>query len=315
MSDDNSDDGRTNEILEVLKSSDLDFTFARKANNTRYDSNLRSAISLSCGKYCVLMGNDDCLADERSLGTIYEELSHHERVGVYIPNFADYRTGKVTRRVLQTRLYSGEPRVAAWHFRNLAFVSGVALLRGPAQEHSTAKWDGSEMYQMFLGCRIVAEGYNLLESTSVPVRKDVQIPGETVASYARRPRVQPCPIVERRLPLTDLGRVVYSAIEPHLRPEDTRVPFEVFAQILIFTYGFWILEYRRVQSWRFAAGMCLGLRPRNTLAGVHLRPVWAIAIRGLYGMVVLGGLTLPIRLFDKMRGGLYRAAKTLTRRS
>jgi glycosyltransferase involved in cell wall biosynthesis len=314
VSDDNSNDGRTAEIVNYLRSSGLDYAFAQNATNIRYDGNLRAAISLSSGRYCLLMGNDDCFANDRALDEIHEEITNHENVGVFIANFADYETRVVTKRVLHTWLYVGSPRVAASHFRNMAFVSGLVLVREKAMEHSTDKWDGSEMYQMFIGCRILAQGFNLLESELVPVLKDIRISGEEVDRAITRPRVSPCPIVERRMPLASLGRVVCGAIEPFLRPGDRAIPVLVFAQIMVFNYGYWILEYRRVQSWRFAAGLCLGLRPRNSLSGVAMPMFAKVSLMWLYCLVALIGLTTPLWLFDKLYDSLYHMAKSVVSR-
>ena len=41
-------------------------------------------------------------------------------------------------------------------FRHFSFVSGVVLDGPAARKMATDKWDGSEMYQMFLGCRMIA---------------------------------------------------------------------------------------------------------------------------------------------------------------
>ena len=55
--------------------------------------------------------------------------------------------------------------------------------RSLAQKNATDKWDGSEMYQMFIGTRIIAQGGRLLGLADITVGKNVQVPGEEVDSY------------------------------------------------------------------------------------------------------------------------------------
>src|SRR5262249_40076148 len=150
------------------------------------------------------------------------------------------------------------PEVATKHFRNFSFVSGIVLERRPAQAIATERWDGSEMYQTFIGCRIIASGRSLLEIAEPLIRKDIRLPNLTVDSYANRPRVQPWPIVERTLPLGQLGRLTVDALRPYVSGiEQRRQNARILRQLLLFTYPFWLFEYRRVQSWPYAAGIAL----------------------------------------------------------
>jgi hypothetical protein len=289
--------------------------YRRQEKNLRYDGNLRSAIALATGKYCLLMGNDDCLANERTLERLHELLCMHSEVGVVITNYADYDGGAASRRVHATRVVPSSPGIAAASFRNFAFVSGVILDRERAVAHATADWDGSEMYQMYLGSRILAEGRPLLEVADVMVRRGISITGESVDSYAAKPRVNPCPIEERRIPLVQMGRLVYDAIRPFAWGRSASVGLRVFLQILLFTYPFWILEYRRVQSWRYSAGICLGMRPKNLLASIRLPWRYETVLRLVYSLVTCVGLLFPVAAFDALRPRFYTLAKTMFQRS
>jgi hypothetical protein len=111
-----------------------------------------------------------------------------------------------------------------------------------------------------------------------------------------------------------MGGLVYDAVRPEAGGKSAALGTLIFSQILVFTYPFWILEYRRVQSWRYAAGICLGMRPRNLLERVHL-PFWrSLSLRLLYAAVTGAGLLCPIGLFDFCSKPLYRVAKSLMRR-
>src|ERR1019366_8779048 len=151
------------------------------------------------------------------------------------------------------------PATAIRAFRHFSFVSGI-LLDGPAaRQMATDKWDGSEMYQMFIGCRMIAAGGRLLTIDRVCIRKNLQVPGEDVDSYASRPRIEACPIKERRLPMSKILPLVADSVMPFQNEtERQRGVIRVAAQLFVFTYAFWLVEYRRVQSWRYAVGVFLG---------------------------------------------------------
>jgi hypothetical protein len=276
--------------------------------NLRYDGNLRSAIGLASGRYVILMGNDDCLAGPDTLQRLHDIIIQHPNAGVVVTNFADWKIGKKTRRVLHTRVLRGSPATAVATFRNFAFVSGLILRTDAAQRHATDRWDGTEMYQMYLAARLLSDGADLLEWDQVAVRKDIQVAGQMVDNYARKPRIHPCPIVERKLPLIYLGRVVYDGINADGRAKDG-VAFRIFLQIVLFTYPYWIVEYRRVQSWNYAAGLCFGMRPANLICGVRLPFLARTLLQLVYCAVTAAGLAFPIGLFQRIYPMLHRVAK------
>jgi hypothetical protein len=310
ISDDCSTDGRQDEVVSALDSLGVEYAYYRQPSNLRYDGNLRAALELARGRYCLLMGNDDCLASPHVLRKLLDQLSAAPNVGAVVTNYVGGDDQRVSRRVRSRRLTKGTPMLAAQRFRNFSFVSGVLLRRDRALAHATAAWDGAEMYQMFLGSRIIAEGYELLELEDVTVVHGLQIRGETVDSYASRPRVCPCPITERPIPLGRMGALVYDAIRPFAAGSSVWAA-AIFLQIILFTYSFWIVEYRRVQSWPFAAGICLGLRPGRQLQGVPMPCLYRALLDASYLIVTLAGLLIPIKIFDRLRPRFYDFAKAV----
>ncbi len=313
ISDDCSPDGRHGEILTALQNLDLRHVYYWQPANLRYDGNLRAAIGLAHGEYCLLMGNDDRLAEPGTLQRLYELMSPHRNVGVVITNYKADGGAVTTRRVPITRIAGSGPGLAARCFRNFSFVSGVVLRRDRAVAHATAKWDGAEMYQMYVGCRILGEGYKLLEVSDAMIVQAIQIPGETVDSYAARPRLNPCPINERRTPLVDMGRLVFDAIQPYSGRKAPALAFAVILQILLFPYAYWVIEYRRVQSWKYSVGICLGMRPSNVLGSMRLYWTHLQLLKALYLGITVAGLCIPIGVFDSFRSRLYALAKSVYR--
>jgi len=312
ISDDRSTDGGEPDLLAYLEQSSLSFAYQQRETNGRYDANLRTSLSLARGKYCFLLGNDDSLASPTTLEELAAEIQRLGPAGVVMTNYEDFATGAAVERVRRTEIVGSGPAVAAASFRNFSFVSGVVLERESVQLHATNRWDGSEMYQMYLGCRIIAEGGRLLNIRRVTIRKDIQLPDQRVDSYALKPRIARCPVEERRLPMVQIGRLVVDAIAPY--PAPRRLTEKVVAQLLLFTYPFWIVEYRRIQSSRYALGVCLGMRPRNLLQNVPISWAAKLRLRMLYAAVTLGGLLVPIKAFQAMQARLYSLAKSRTAR-
>lgn len=310
ISDGGSDDGRHHEILSYLEASGMAFRVSRQETNLAYDANLRASIALASGKYCVLFGNDDALADSHSLEDLAVAIRQWSFPDVVLTNYSELSSGTVRRRVRFTGTLGAGPLVASQNFRNFSFVSGIALAREPAQRFATAKWDGSEMYQMYLGCRMIAAGGRLLGLDRVIVHKDIQLPGETVDSYARRPQVQIRRIREITLPLCRYGQVAFDAIAPFFERADRRhLASGIMMQVIVFTYPPWLIEYRRVQSWRFAVCFALGMRPRKLLGSTEVGWWSRICLRLCYGAFTMAGLIIPARLFEALRPWFYDLAK------
>ncbi|MDQ6678344.1 MAG: glycosyltransferase family 2 protein [Acidobacteriota bacterium] len=313
IADDCSPDHRQEELRTLLRELKMRFVFRQQQLNVRYDANLRTAIALASGRFCLLMGNDDQLSHPHVLRDLRQVLECYPTAGVVIPNYAEYSGERVYRRSSSTALRRSGPELAVRVFRNFSFVSGLILRRDRAQSHATTQWDGSEMYQMYLGCRIIAEGFDLVEVAGIAVQKSILLEGASVDSYAKRPRVKAWPLRERRLPLGQMGSLVFDAVRP-FAPDGSALGLRIFSQILLFTYPFWIVEYRRVQSWHYAVGICLGMRPRNILHQTNLRTVDRLSIRIMYVMMSLAGLAVPISLFQTCQSKLHAFAKYNFRR-
>jgi glycosyltransferase involved in cell wall biosynthesis len=309
ISDDRSTDGREDELISFLRASELDFTYARQKANRRYDGNLRGAIALARGEFVFLLGNDDRLAGPRTLENVHEQLRQAAPVHVAITNYREIGTGRAFQRVSRSGKLGSGPSAAVHAFRNFSFVSGIIFDAECAKRWSTWKWDGSEMYQMYLGCRILAAGGTLLGISEVCIEKDIQITGESVDSYAsvRIAKRDFSPVV---LPMSKISPLVIDAVAPYVsRSSLENTATRIGAQLLLFTYAFWIIELRRVQSWKYAVSVYRGLGPKRILEGLRIAWPKRSLIAFLYAIVGLGGLTMPVGLFRRLQPLLYRLAK------
>jgi hypothetical protein len=313
ISDDCSTDGGEQRLLQFLDDAELSFSYLRQSRNLRYDANLRAAIALARGRYVFLMGNDDSLASPTVLEYVLAEIERNAPVSVALTNFEDYASGQRVARLSRRGIVGRGPNTAVQTFRNFSFVSGVVLNAVGAKQHATDRWDGSEMYQVFLAARLIAAGGRLLYIDTSAVRKDIHIEGESVDSYRARPRLDPCPVVTRHLPLGQLSRLVSDAVTPYATTDErARLVEQTARQLYLYTFPFWILEYRRVQSWRYALGVCLGLRPGYSLHGMSLTRGARARLGLLFWTMSAFALTLPVAAFDRVRQTLYRLAKSTT---
>ncbi len=300
-------------IIEFLKTSGLSFAYRLQTKSLRYDGNLRAAIDLAQGEFAVLMGNDDKFADRETLDLLHTRIVEHTPVSAVITNYKEIPSGRVFRRILRDGVVGSGVGVATRCYRNYAFVSGLVLRRSDAIHHRTEEWDGSEMYQMFLASRIVAAGGRLLGLERVAVLKDIQIAGLEVDSYKNRKVVRSQRLTERVLPLSQIPSLVYSAVAP-FAPDGkrSRAAAQVLRQMLLFTFPYWMVELRRVNGFRYAFEVCLGMRPRNLTKRMIItsRVRWVTCCLFLFSSVV--GLLFPIKLFDKLSPRLHALAKRRT---
>jgi hypothetical protein len=310
ISDDYSNDLKETALLDYLRNSGLVYIYVKTEQNLKYDSNLRNAIAVSLGEYLVLMGNDDGLSDPAVLRAVHDVVMRFCPVDVAITNYRDASSCRIYRRITKTGVLGSGPATAASTFRNYSFVSGIVLKGDLARQAATEALDGSEMYQMYLGTRMIASGGRLLGIDRVCVDKDLQIAGQTVDSYRALPRLHPCPIVERPLPMVRLLHVVAAGLGSDDAATDREQNLiRVAKQLYRFTYPFWAIEYRVSQSWRFAVGVYLALRPTRIANGLTFTLYGQFRLWSTYLCFGLLALTIPLPVFSVLRPWLYAFAK------
>lgn len=311
ISDDVSNDGRHEEVLSYLYQSGIAYAYVRQSVNQRYDANLRASLDLARGRYCFLLGNDDGLSHENVLRSLATSLRLNHEPGVALTNYRDAHSGSIYRRVVQTRIIGTGAGTAVTNFRSFSFVSGVIIRTDLVHRYATAHWDGSEMYQVYLVTRAIAEGANLLGINDVVVDKDLRIPGESVDSYAARPRLHPCPIEPRTFNLSSFPAVVSGALAGAVPAKDLpRYNAAILHQLYTYTYPYWLVEFRRIQSWKYALGIALGQKPATMMRGLSLKAFDRVAIRARFLISTMAGLLLPVGFTQRFISPLwYRLAK------
>jgi glycosyltransferase involved in cell wall biosynthesis len=307
ISDDCSPDGRQQEVIDYLERSGVRFQFRVNEKNLRYDGNLRSAISLTSGRYIFLMGNDDGLIDSEAFERTAAKLAAENFPAVLISNWIE-ENGTKSARVASSKNLGAGPNVAVQVWREYSFVSGVVFNGPGARALANSAWDGSEMYQMWLGARLVAQGGHYYTWSEALIQKDLTVPGETVDSY-RTKRSVPW-FTERLHTLHFLARLNYDGIAPSTdvgaRPA---LAARLVRTLYSTTYPYWLFEYRQSQSWQFALAIALGMRPRHVTKALPLTPFAKLEMAVRWSVVTFAGLVTPVALFRWLQPMLYSYVK------
>lgn len=309
ISDDCSTDGLQQELVNYLSQSGLSFVYQRQEKTLRYDGNIRASISLASGQYCLLFGNDDCLLSNNTLNNLYGKIIEHHYPAVVITNYEDWKTGNITKRIFITELVSGGVDTAVKNYRSVAFVSGVAVSRDGAVCLETNRWDGSEMYQMYIVASLLAGGGNLLKLEDIAVRKDITIQGEVVDSFENNK----IPISKGfilDLPIHKIGRVISDAISPYVKDMSAYdANSKIFKQLYKFTYPYWIMQYKNAHGWLYSFRYVLSIYPSRILKDVGIGFLTLLDIYFLYFTMSIFGLTIPFSVYKLLEKKLHSMAK------
>ena len=99
-------------------------------------------------------------------------------------------------------------------------------------------------------------------------------------------------------------RVAVDGVVPLMPPtRQSRAVRRIVGQILMITYPYWLLEYRRVASWSFAIGISRDMWPGRLLAEYRSRLAWLDRARlwTLYLGSTVAGLFIPKVLFGRVQ--------------
>ncbi len=313
ISDDGSPDLEFKEIESWLKKSNLDYFLSRHKGGLKYDKNLRKALSFAQGTYCLMMGNDDALFDSQTLDLLYNKIISNCEPEAIITNYCDWASAVKTKRIPKSKLVLGNPIEAAMQFRNQAFVSGLVLKKELVVKYSSNCVDGSEMYQMFLFAAIISSSHKLLLLSDVIVKKDVLIEYEQVDSYVSLPEGREGYQDGLMLPMLRIFSVVIRGIKEGVGELSTsmesRVAFLILRQLYVYTYCFWLVEYRRIGRFSVAAGLAVGMNPFRQSRNVTLNRAIRLKLLPVYIYAVMSGLLIPIPLFTNLKHIFFRIAK------
>lgn len=301
ISDDMSPDDSRQVLPSMLERSGVPFRYYAQPSNLGYDGNLRFCLAAAQGRYVFLLGNDDALAGPSTLRDLAACLHELNLPAVAITNYADWQTNLVTKRAQATQLLGTGPETAIQFFRSFSFFSGLIFEREAAHRHETDLWDRSVFYQIYLATRIIASGRQLGAIELCTVRKDVRLDGQTVPNYATLWTGAPWSLQPRHTGMDSVIRVAVDGVVPMIPPaRQSGAIRRIVGQILVITYPYWLLEYRRVANWSFAMGISRAMWPGRLLDEYRSRLAWPdrIGLWIVYAGATIAGLFTPAGLFQ-----------------
>jgi len=314
VSDDASTDGSSREIPRFLESlvhgPHARFEYRLQPTNLGYDANLRSALNAATGDYLLILGNDDALADAQAIERLVFCLRDFNYPEVCYTSFRGYSDGIVTNRASKTGIVGAGPAAAVRTFRSFSCVCGVVMKAIEFRKWDTAEYDGSIFVQVYLAARIIASGGRVCCIADPLVAKDVLIEGQHANSYRDNLREMNRKSVPKTGGLDEVGRLAWEAIVPYLAPEERKKYFiQVFRQLIIFSYGYWLYKYRENGSYRAALNLARGCRPCYLYRKLGPLRGTALVLDLWYAIVTVFGLTIPTALIANAAPVLYRFSR------
>jgi abequosyltransferase len=173
---------RQAEVREVVEGAakrraDLRVRFVANERNLGFDGNLRRILELSEGEFTLFMGDDDLLRPG-ALRRVAQVIESQPNLGVILRAYesVDYATGQrieLFRYFPEDRHFpAGAPTMRTF-FRRCVSIAGFTIHTASARSFATDRFDGSLLYQLYLGTRVVRErdGYFIADVLTA-MRKD-----------------------------------------------------------------------------------------------------------------------------------------------
>ena len=173
---------------------------------------------------------------------------------------------------------------------------------------NTSKHDGSIYAQIYLGCYMVAAGCRLFSIYEPLVIKDIVVGTVDRDSYRDTLTRKWKDYRKQDGGLPSVINVLLDSFRDAGVLKQGLI-YSVFKRIYTVTYPFWIVDYKSNKALPAAVGLMHGLVPwRNS--NFRLLSVFNRArIAGYYMLFSAGGLVMPVSLFNRMKGYLYRKFK------
>ena len=296
VADDHSTDDTATVIPAYLEKSGLRYKFFRQERNLGYDANLRAALAAATGDYLIAMGNDDGLPHANTLADVARLLEQHGRPELALGNYCEFDDpGNPSQRSRRTEIMTGGPELALHMFRAFSCVTGMIFSREAFHAHDTDKYDGSIYVQQFLASRILAAGGRLLTITDSIAVTGLHVGERHANSY--RDTLHDADWKPRRHTggLDQVGRVVCEAILPYFpESEHQRVIRQVHQQLLIYSYSYWLNDYRKNGGYWAAINLALGCAPLHLMRNVDPSPATVARLVPVYAGATIAGLLTPL---------------------
>lgn len=156
---------RRNEIAAIVRQYAERYSgiirYHENETNLGYDGNLRNLVALAEGDYCLFMGNDDLICPG-ALSRVASAVERHDNVGVVLRSYASFED--TPENIVQTfRYFDRElffpagPQTVITFYRRSVVISGMMIHRQEALKHSTDRFDGTLLYQLYLVANLLTK--------------------------------------------------------------------------------------------------------------------------------------------------------------
>jgi glycosyltransferase involved in cell wall biosynthesis len=151
--------------------------FQTNERNLGFDGNLRRILELSEGEFTLFMGDDDLLRPG-ALARLGEVIRNNPGLGVILRayeqvDFASGRHVELFRYFAEDRRFPPGPPTMRTFFRRCVSIAGFTIHTASARRFATDRFDGTLLYQLYLGTRVVQErGGYFISDVLTAVRKD-----------------------------------------------------------------------------------------------------------------------------------------------
>ncbi len=291
----------------------LKFKYIRQPVNLGYDGNTRAALAAGNGEYLFILGNDDALSDERAIERLVQTLKELNSPAVVYTNYCSYADrNAVVRRALATANLGAGPDIAAKVFRSFGFVGGVVYKREAFHRHNTGAYDGSIYVQIYLACRIIAEGGAVAAIDDPMVAKDVVIDNQEAVNFPDLVARGNREITAHTGGLDQVARVTCEAILPFVpKRRRNHVVLDIYRQIYLYTYPYWLFRYRRDGIFRASVNLVLGCYPWRFVRVKNVSTPVYLSLLGYYLASTLVAMCTPVRILEALKARIYRLAKAV----
>lgn len=149
--------------------SDIRLRYVENEVNFGYDGNIRNLVSLSKGRYCFFMGNDDVMSDG-ALELVHERLSQYKNIGLVLRSYGWFDNSgpeHVVRYGNSDRLFKPGTESIVFSFRRVGVIAGFIVDARLAKDCATEAYDGTLYYQMHLAYNALINASALYVDTPI----------------------------------------------------------------------------------------------------------------------------------------------------
>lgn len=310
VSDDASTDDTYLQIPEIQKNYPFPLTYFRFEKNEGYDRNLRKSLELATGDYCFILGNDDALTHEMVISELTDFLINHDYPEIGFCNSADYvNKDEVQIRAQNSSVIGRGPQTALKYYSSFSFVAGIIVKRESFEEVNTSKFDKSIYVQIYLATLIIIKGGRLFSIKEPLILKDIRVNNEIANSY-----LDTLPRLQSEYKILDAGLPSYAYVSAMAFKDaglnDNTYYYHIIKRIYLFTYPFWLIDYRKHHARVAARGLKNGLTLKSFKQTDQLSTLNKIKLNFYYKISTILGLYVPVIIFNALHKTLYKIAKS-----